>query len=53
MNVHVPETECPLTPEDMVELQATIAPLAPSIQYGIDLYERTLTFVSHKNHIML
>ena len=46
--VYVPETPNPLCKADMEELQATISPLAPSVHYGIDLYERALLFVSQK-----
>lgn len=46
--VIVPETECPLTSADMEELQVAIPPLAQSAQYGMDLYEKTLQFVSYK-----
>ena len=44
----VPDTPNPLSSADMEELQALVAPLDPSVYYGIDLYERTLLFVSQK-----
>jgi len=44
----VPETPIPLSRADMEKLQAIVSPLAPSVHYGIDLYERTLLFVSQK-----
>ena len=44
----VPETLCPLSNADLEQLLVTIPPLSQSMQYGIDLYERTLQFVSHK-----
>ena len=44
----VPETPNPLSRADMEELQAIVSPLDPSVYYGIDLYERTLLFVSQK-----
>lgn len=46
--VEVPETTCPLTSADMVQLQADISPLSESSQYGMDLYEKALQFVSHR-----
>lgn len=46
--ISVPETCCPLTDADVEELQVVIPPLARSTEYGIDLYERTLQFVSSK-----
>ena len=47
-SVTVPETHCPLTACDMLELQCNVAPLASSTEYGVDLYTRTLQFVSRK-----
>ena len=46
--VSVPDTPCPLSSDDMEELQAIASPLDQSVHYGIDLYERTLLFVSQK-----
>ena len=46
--VCVPETPCPLSSADMEELLSVVPPLAQSMHYGIDLYERTLLFVSQK-----
>ena len=46
--VIVPETNCPLTTCDMQELQSVVLPLASSTEYGVDLYTRTLQFVSRK-----
>ena len=46
--VCVPETHNPLSTADMEELLAIVLPLAPSVQHGIDLYERALLFVSQR-----
>ena len=46
--VCVPETACPLSDADMEELLSVVPPLAQSEHYGIDLYERTVLFVSQK-----
>ncbi len=51
--VTVPKTECPLTSEEMEELQAVVPPLALSTQYGIDLYEKTLEFVAQEVNVVL
>ena len=43
----VPETSNPLSRVDMEELQLISAsPLGATVNYGIDLYERALLFVS-------
>ena len=44
--VNVPLVESPLTDDDFLELSQTISPLAPSVNYGIDLYLTTLHFIS-------
>ena len=50
--VIVPETNCPLTTCDMQELQSVVLPLASSTEYGVDLYTRTLQFVSRKYSLL-
>lgn len=45
--ISILETECLLSCSDMQELQEHVQALAPSDQYGIDLFERTLEFVSN------
>lgn len=46
----VPEicAACPLSDADMEELLSVVPPLTPSEHYGIDLYERTVLFVSQR-----
>ena len=44
--VDIPETLCPLRDSDMEQLYTTIPPLQHSANYGIDLYEHTLSFIS-------
>ena len=44
-SVEVPHTECPITAEEVNELQHVVPPLSQSTEYGIDLHERTLDFV--------
>jgi hypothetical protein len=51
--VTIPETNCPLTTSDMQALQSFVAPLAPSNEYGMDLYEQTLEFVGRKLGVVL
>ena len=46
--VSVPEILCPLRNADLEELLVAIPPLSQSMQYGLDLYERTLQFASNK-----
>jgi len=51
--VIVPETDCPLSVLDLDELNDEVSPLAETTNYGIDLYEKTLDFVSSKLNIIL
>jgi len=51
--VVIPETNCPLDTFDYGELYHSVNPLADSVNYGIDLYERTLDFVSSKLETVL
>lgn len=51
--VFVPETDCPLDELDMDELDDIVLPLADTTNYGIDLYEKTLDFVSTKLDIII
>ena len=44
--VEVPETGCPLSPEQYQELLSSIDPLRESESYGIDIYMETVTFVN-------
>lgn len=46
----VPETceACRLSDADMEELLSVVPPLTPSEHYGINLYKRTVLFVSQK-----
>ena len=44
----IPETNCPLDSMDFEDLNVIIDPLADSVNYGIDLYEKTLDYVSSK-----
>ena len=46
--VSVPKILCPLRNADLEELLVAISPLSQSMHYGLDLYERTLQFVSNK-----
>ena len=46
--VTLPETACPLEPRDFEELKATISPLTPSENHGIEIYLATVTFVMNK-----
>ena len=49
----IPETICPLNALDMDELDDEISPLAETTNYGIDLYEKTLDFISTKLNVIL
>lgn len=51
--VIVPEIACPLNELYLDELYEDIKPLADSTNYGIDLYEKTLDFVSTRLNILL
>ena len=51
--VVVPETECPLDSYSLDELDEMVTPLADTTNYGIDLYEKVLDFVSSKLDIVL
>jgi len=51
--VIVPEIECPLIEAHLDELDDEIVPLSDTMNYGIDLYERTLDFVSSRLNILL
>lgn len=44
--MEVPETGCPLSPEQYQELLISIDPLRESESYGIDIYMETVTFVN-------
>lgn len=44
-DVIVPETDCPLTQEDLHHLHNTIHPLEQCNDYGAQLYIETRTFV--------
>ena len=46
--VDIPEMHCPLSSERFEELLIELPPLSESTQYGIDLYEKTINFVSLK-----
>ena len=52
-SVIVPEIECPLDGIHLDELSDEISPLANTTNYGIDLYERTLDFISSRLNILL
>ena len=52
-SVVVPEIECPLIESQLDELDDEISPLADTTNYGIDLYEKTLDFVSSRLNILL
>lgn len=51
--VVIPEIECPLDVFHVDELDDEISPLEDSTNYGIDLYEKTLDFLSLKLNILL
>jgi len=51
--VVVPEMEFPLDSYSLDELDEMVAPLADTTNYGIDLYEKVLDFVSSKLDIVL
>ena len=51
--VIVPEIECPLIEAHLDELDDEIIPLSDTMNYGIDLYEKTLDFVSSRLNILL
>ena len=44
--VEVPETGCPLSPEQYQELLNSIDPLRESESFGIDIFIETVTFVN-------
>lgn len=44
--VEVPETGCPLSPEQHQELLNSIDPLRESESFGIDIYMETVRFVN-------
>ena len=46
--VVIPDTPSPLSRADIDELERILAPPHSSINYGIDLYESGLHFVSHR-----
>ena len=46
VSVDVPEIESPITLEDLNELLVNVPPLSESTEYGIDLYQRAIDFVS-------
>ena len=52
-SVAVPEIECPLDGTHLDELNDEISPLASTTNYGVDLYERTLDFISSRLNILL
>ena len=37
--------ECPVSDEDLYKLSQTISPSAPSHNYGIEIFQATMTFV--------
>ena len=43
--VHLPETRLNITPESLAVLQLHVNPLAESENFGIELYEATVTFL--------
>jgi hypothetical protein len=47
-DINIPETNSPLGSSDMDELNSFIQPLSHSNEYGIDLYQKTLQFISDK-----
>ena len=49
----VPQIESPLDELCLDELNDEVPPLADTTNYGIDLYEKTLDFVSSKLNILL
>ena len=49
----VPQIESPLDELSLDELNDLVLPLADTTNYGIDLYEKTLDFVSSKLNILL
>ena len=49
----VPQIESPLDEACLDELSDEVLPLADTTSYGIDLYEKTLDFVSLKLNILL
>ena len=44
--VEVPETGCPLSPEQYQDLLNSIDPLRESESFGIDIYMETVSFVN-------
>ena len=52
-SVVIPEIECPLDEDFLCELGDEISPIGDSTNYGIDLYEKTLDFLSYKLDILL
>ena len=51
--VVVPETICPLNSLAFEELNTIVDPLADSANFGIDLYEKTLDYVSSQLETVL
>lgn len=49
--IEIPESTISFSDRDIYFLKQTIDPCAPSDNYGIDLYEQTLQFISNLNTI--
>ena len=52
-SIVVPEIECPLDGLHLDKLNNEIPPLADTTNYGIDLYEKTLDYISYGLNILL
>ena len=52
-SIVVPEIECPLDGLHLDKLNDEIPPLADTTNYGIDLYEKTLDYISYRLNILL
>ena len=44
-SITVQPIECPVSDEDLYKLSQTISPSAPSHNYGIEIFQATMTFV--------
>ena len=49
--VHVPESDCPLTPEGLAELHAAVDPMGPSSSVGVDKYLAALEYMQCRGHV--
>jgi hypothetical protein len=47
VHVQVPQSPLHFSDEDIADLKRSVDPCAPSDNYGMDLYEHTLAFVSN------